>query len=190
MKLIVGLGNPGSRYSGTRHNAGSLVLDKLATRHGVNLKAGPEADTGSWGTIQLMKPTTMMNLSGRPVQAAMARNHIKPAEILVIHDDLDLPLGRLRFKLGGGGSGGARGVEDLIFRIGPDFPRLKLGVGRPPDGLKAKIWVLRRFSNEESALIGRVVDHAADAVERLIKENIFTAMSWSNGLDLTQLGSD
>jgi len=186
VKLIVGLGNPGSRYSGTRHNVGFLVLDKLASRHGVVLKPGPESDAGSWGAIQLMKPTTMMNLSGKPVQAAMARHRIKPSEILVIHDDLDLPLGRLRFKLGGGGSGGARGVEDLINRVGADFPRLKLGIGRPPENLTVRNWVLSRFTSEESTIVNRVVDSAVDAVERLLKENIYAAMSWSNGLDLTE----
>ncbi len=186
MKLIVGLGNPGSRYSRTRHNVGFLVLDKLASRHNVNLKTGPNCDLGSWGAIQLMKPSTMMNLSGKPVLATMTRHHIKPSEILIIHDDLDLPLGRLRFKLGGGGSGGARGVEDIIIRVGPDFTRLKLGIGRPPENVPTKHWVLSQFTSEESIIVDRVVDHAADSIEHLLREDIFSAMSWSNGLDLTE----
>jgi PTH1 family peptidyl-tRNA hydrolase len=159
-------------------------------RYDVRLRVGREADSGSWGTIQLMKPTTMMNLSGRPIQAAMTRNNIEPAEILVIHDDLDLPLGRLRFKLGGGGSGGARGVEDLIYRIGPDFPRLKLGIGRPPKGLQNRNWVLSRFSPDESTLLDRVINNAADAVEHLLQENINSAMTWANSLDLTKTDSE
>ncbi len=183
MKLIVGLGNPGARYAGTRHNAGFLVVEELARRWNASFRAARQADAASASGVVLLKPRTFMNLSGAAVQAEMARGRIPPGELLVVHDDLDLPLGRLRLRRGGG-AGGQRGVQDVIARIGPDFDRLKIGVSRPPEGWTAEHWVLSRFREDESDLVADVVRHAADAIERVRDEGWAKAVSWANGLDL------
>ena len=183
MKLIVGLGNPGPRYAGTRHNAGFLVVDELARRWGVSFRTQRQADVAQAAGTLLLKPGTFMNLSGAAVQAAMARERVAPTDLLVIHDDMDLPLGRLRLRLGGG-AGGQRGVQDIIARIGPDFPRLKVGVSRPPDGWAAEHWVLSRFREDERVLLDRIVSHAADAVDRLRADGWERAVAWANTLDL------
>jgi peptidyl-tRNA hydrolase, PTH1 family len=183
LKLIVGLGNPGTRYAGTRHNAGFLVVDELARRWGASFRAQRQADVAQAAGTLLLKPGTFMNLSGAAVQAAMARERVAPADLLLIHDDMDLPLGRLRLRLGGG-AGGQRGVQDVIARIGPDFPRLKVGVSRPPDGWEAEGWVLSRFREDERVLLDRVVAHAADAVDRLRADGWERAVAWANTLDL------
>ena len=183
MRLIVGLGNPGTRYAGTRHNAGFLVVEELARRWGASFRRGREVDEAAAPGVLLLRPRTYMNLSGAAVQAAMARGRIPPAELLVVHDDIDLALGRLRLRRGGG-AGGQRGVQDVIARIGPDFDRLKVGVSRPPDGWTAEHWVLSRFQDDEADLLARVVRHAADAVELARAEGWTRAASWANGLDL------
>jgi peptidyl-tRNA hydrolase, PTH1 family len=183
LKLIVGLGNPGTRYGGTRHNAGFLVVDELARRWGATFRTQRQAEVASSGGAWLVKPGTFMNLSGAAVQAAMARERVSPAELLVIHDDIDLPLGRLRLRRGGG-AGGQRGVQDVIARIGPDFARLKVGVSRPPEAWSVEHWVLSRFREDERDLVERVVAHAADAVERIASEGWDRAVAWANTLDL------
>jgi len=183
LKLIVGLGNPGARYAGTRHNAGFLVVDELARRWGAGFRAGRQADTASAPGVVLIKPRTFMNLSGAAVQAQMARGRIAPGDLLVVHDDLDLPLGRLRLRRGGG-AGGQRGVQDVIARIGPGFDRLKVGISRPPEGWTAEHWVLSRFRDDEADLLERVVAHAADAIERVRAEGWAKAVTWANALDL------
>jgi peptidyl-tRNA hydrolase, PTH1 family len=181
--LIVGLGNPGTRYAGTRHNAGFLVVEELARRWGAGFRGQRQADVARAAGALLLKPGTFMNLSGAAVQAAMARERVAPADLLLIHDDMDLPLGRLRLRLGGG-AGGQRGVQDVIARIGPDFARLKIGVSRPPEGWAPEHWVLSRFREEERELLDRVVAHAADAVERLRADGWERAVAWTNTLDL------
>jgi PTH1 family peptidyl-tRNA hydrolase len=184
VKLIAGLGNPGERYRRTRHNAGYLVLDELARRHGLRFRKGRDAETCRFGAVSLVKPTTFMNVSGRAVQAAMAGARARPQQVLVVHDDLDLPLGRLRFKRGGG-AGGQRGVQDTMARIGPEFWRLKVGISRPPEGWQVENWVLSRFREDEAGLLERVVAAAADAVELLLRTDAETAMNSTNGLDLS-----
>jgi len=183
LRLIVGLGNPGARYAGTRHNAGFLVVDELARRWGATFRTGRQADAASASGVVLLKPRTFMNLSGAAVQAEMARGRVPPGELLVVHDDLDLPLGRLRLRRGGG-AGGQRGVQDVIARIGPDFDRLKVGISRPPEGWAAEHWVLSRFRDDETELLDRVVRHAADAIERVRDEGWAKAVTWANALDL------
>lgn len=188
-KLVVGLGNPGPRYSGTRHNAGFLVLDELARRHAGSFKQAQGAASAklSPGTlaptsVTLLKPLTFMNLSGRAVQGAMTRSGVRPAELIVVHDDIDLPLGRLRVKHGGG-SGGQRGVADISRAIGSEYVRVKVGVGRPPSGWSTENWVLSRFAQEEAALLAEVVSSAADAVELLTRHGLERAMNEINGRD-------
>jgi len=183
LKLIVGLGNPGTRYAGTRHNAGFLVVDELARRWGASFRAGRQADAAAAAGVVLLKPRTFMNLSGLAVQAEMARGRIAPTDLLIVHDDLDLPLGRLRLRRGGG-AGGQRGVQDVIARIGADFDRLKVGVSRPPESWTAEHWVLSRFREDEAELLASVVGHAADAIERVREEGWARAVTWANGLDL------
>jgi len=184
VKLIVGLGNPGPQYRDTRHNAGFLVLDLLAARYKLTFRSGRGADEAKWEGVTLLKPTTFMNLSGAAVQGALTRARLSPAELLVVHDDLDLPLGRLRLRVGGS-AGGQRGVADTIRRIGPDFTRLKVGISRPSEGWKVENWVLSRFQEAEKPLLKEVVEHTADAVELLLREGGEAAMGRYNGLDLT-----
>ena len=159
-------------------------MDELARRWGLRFKGGKQADVAeSAAGIVLVKPKTYMNLSGAAVQGAMTRGRVRPEALLVVHDDLDLPLGRLRFKRGGG-AGGQRGVQDVIARIGPDFDRLKVGISRPPEGWATESWVLSRFREDERALVERVVTAAADALERRRDEGWDAASGFANGLDL------
>ena len=190
MQLIVGLGNPGPRYAGTRHNAGFLVVDALARRLGLSFAKQRHALTArAPAGLVLAKPTTFMNLSGTAVQALMARHGIRPEDVMVVHDDLDLPLGRVRVKLGGG-AGGQRGVQDTIDRVGPAFARLKVGVSRPPADWPAERWVLSRFDEAEGPLLERVVEAAADALERWCDDGLETAQRFANGLDLAAEPAD
>jgi len=183
VRLVVGLGNPGPRYAGTRHNAGFLVVDELARRHGASFRAGRHGEEARLGRARLLKPQTFMNRSGAAVQAVATKNGIPPEEILVVHDDLDLPLGRLRVRRGGG-AGGQKGVRDIIDRLGPDFARLKIGIDRPPARWTTENWVLSRFRDDEAELVERVVDAAADGVEALLRDGVDAASNAVNGLDL------
>lgn len=185
MKLIAGLGNPGIRYLNTRHNMGFLVLEELARRNGLRFRKGRQGESCKLGQVTLFKPGTFMNASGRALQGAASSAGATLSELLVIHDDLDMPLGRLRFKLAGG-AGGQRGVEDIISRMGADFWRLKLGISRPPEGWQPEKWVLSRFRTEERELLTRVVDAAATAVEQVLEQGVEVAMNDVNGLDLAQ----
>ncbi len=184
MKLIVGLGNPGPRYAGTRHNAGFLVLDALAAAEGLRFRQQRQTDVAEWDGVVLLKPRTYMNLSGAAVQAAITRSRIPLDQVLVVHDDLDLPLGKLRLRQGGGGAGGQRGVQDIIERLGPGFGRLKLGISRPPDGWAVEDWVLSRFREDERGLVQEVVGAAVRALHGLREEGWERTGNWLNGLDL------
>jgi peptidyl-tRNA hydrolase, PTH1 family len=188
VKLIVGLGNPGSRYSGTRHNAGFLVMDRVAGRLGCTFSSDRHADVARCGDVTLAKPTTFMNRSGVAVQALMTRRGVRPAELVVVHDDLDLPLGRVRVKHGGG-AGGQRGVQDVIGAIGAAFARVRVGIGRPPPPWPAERWVLSRFADHEHALVERVADAAADAVQLLVRDGLEAAMNAVNGRDFAVDGA-
>ena len=189
IKLIVGLGNPGPRYQETRHNAGFLVVDALAKNWQLSFRSkrfslrkvvAEEAQNN----VVLINPLTFMNLSGEAVQAYQTKLKIKPEQILVIHDDLDMPLGKLRFKAGGGGAGGQNGIKDITRRIGPDFLRLKIGIDRPPEGWKVENWVLSKFKPEEKDLIHRVIHTSTKAVDKLLADGLEPAMAAYNGIDL------
>lgn len=183
IKLIAGLGNPGVKYAATRHNLGFMVLDELAARTDLKFrKSGRSLGTVRAGT-QLIKPETFMNLSGAAVQGAMTRGSVRPQQLLVIHDDLDLPLGRLRLRLGGS-SAGQRGVQDIIKAIGSDFWRLKVGISGTPEGWETANWVLSRFRADEADLLRSVISLAADAVELALLEGPETAANRYNGEDL------
>ncbi|HEX7022498.1 MAG TPA: aminoacyl-tRNA hydrolase [Trueperaceae bacterium] len=187
--MIVGLGNPGPRYEGTRHNAGFLVIEELARRHGLAWKKGRHAAEAKLGPALLIEPHTFMNQSGLAVQAYASRYRLDPADIVVVHDDLDMPLGRLRFKAGGGGAGGQKGVADISRRIGPGFARLKIGIGRPPAGWKVEAWVLSRFREDEMPLVDRVVSAAADALELMQAEGLNAAMNRYSGMEVQSGGA-
>ena len=184
MKLIVGLGNPGREYEHTRHNVGFQVAEELARRYRVALKAHAKwkaraakvAEIGDG--VLLAEPTTFMNLSGWAVREIAAFHKLGPSDVLVVVDDADLPLGRLRMRPGGS-AGGHNGLKSIIQELGTvEFPRLRVGVGRQPGELKNH--VLGRFSADEKAHIDAAVKRAADAAELFARENILAAMNRYN----------
>ncbi len=181
LRLVAGLGNPGPAYARTRHNLGFMVLDELLLREGAAWRRLGQADQATTGRSILLKPARFMNLSGRPIQAALTRARLRPGQLLVVHDDLDLPFGRMRFRFGGS-AGGQRGVQDTIAHIGKDFWRLKLGIGAAPAGFETRNWVLSRFGKDELDLLDRVVGEAADAVSMALNEGPEAAANAYNGL--------
>ena len=184
MKLIVGLGNPGRRYQGTRHNSGARVIDTLARRHHVALREEGWADVGALtldgARVLLARPQTYVNVSGTAV-ADLRRRHRLPLEnLLVAFDDLDLPVGQIRLRAKGG-HGGHNGMRSIIEALGSEeFARLRVGIGRPPGGVDPADYVLSRFSKEEQARLDEAVERAADAVEAFVRRGIEAAMSAFN----------
>ena len=184
MKLIVGLGNPGRRYQGTRHNIGARVIDTLARRHHVALREEGWADVGALtldgARVLLARPQTYVNVSGTAV-ADLRRRHRLPLEnLLVAFDDLDLPVGQIRLRAKGG-HGGHNGMRSIIEALGSEeFARLRVGIARPPEGVDPADYVLSRFSKEEQAQLDEAVKRAADAVEAFVRRGIEAAMSAFN----------
>ena len=184
--LIVGLGNPGGQYDNTRHNAGFAVADELARRGGFDLRRvkfkalTASAAIGGQGAL-VMKPTTYMNLSGEAVGEAARFYKLAPDHVLVISDDVDLPLGKLRLRTGGS-AGGHNGLKSIIQHLGTDqFPRLKVGVGgKPHPDYDMADWVLGKFQGEDKKLMDETVKRAADAVECLLKDGPQRAMNQFN----------
>ena len=186
MKLIVGLGNPGSEYAGTKHNVGFMVLDELGRRHRISLKKRGETSAGpgyiKTEKVVLLKPLTYMNLSGLAVSRVLRGNGLTAADLIVVHDDMDLPFGRLRLRFGGR-SGGHHGIDSIIAEIGDsEFLRIKIGIGRPPEGDAAR-HVLTAFNLEETQALDRAILRAADAVEMVAGEGIERAMNLFNRRD-------
>ena len=184
--LIVGLGNPGGQYDNTRHNAGYAVADELARRGGfsiqrVKFKAlTASAAIGGQGAL-VMKPTTYMNLSGEAVGEAARFYKLSPDRVLVISDDVDLPLGKLRLRVNGS-AGGHNGLKSIIQHLGSDqFPRLKVGVGgKPHPDYDLADWVLGKLTGEDKKLMDETVKRAADAIECLLKDGPQKAMNQFN----------
>jgi len=183
--LVAGLGNPGREYERNRHNVGWLVVDELARRHDGAWKGkfnGQLAEIRIDGhKVALLKPETYMNDSGRSVKAAMQFFKLEPDTVLVVHDESDLPLGRLQARLGGG-TAGHNGVRSVAQYLGtPEFARLRVGVGRPERGDPRKLadWVLSDFAPHDDA--ERLVSDAADAVELLDAEGLEAAQRAVNG---------
>jgi PTH1 family peptidyl-tRNA hydrolase len=182
IKLIVGLANPGAEYAATRHNAGAWYVDLLAERHNQSLKEeakffGYTARINLAGEdVRLLVPTTFMNLSGKAVSAMATFFRIAPDEILVAHDELDLPPGVAKFKLGGG-HGGHNGLKDIINKLGnnPNFHRLRIGIGHPGDKNKVVGFVLGKPPLSEQKLIDDAVDEAARCTEVWLKEGLIKA---------------
>lgn len=189
VRMIVGLGNPGKKYDGTRHNVGFDLVDRLASEHGFGWrpekKWKAEVARGTDSQLILAKPQTFMNLSGESVIKLGSFFKIPPAEILVVYDDADLPLGRLRIRLSGT-AGGHNGVKSLIQHFGTDkFPRLKFGIGRDPaeksDPRRDMVGhVLGRFSKEESDALEKSLARAAEAVNYALSSGLAAAMNRYN----------
>jgi peptidyl-tRNA hydrolase, PTH1 family len=185
-KLIVGLGNPGPRYSHTRHNAGFSVIAELGRRHSLSAASRGPAIVGE-GTIlgqrvALAQPTTMMNDSGRAVAQLRKKHNIWNLEdLIVVYDELDLPLGTVRVRAQGS-AGGHNGMKSIIQAVGgQDFARIRVGIGRPPGGRDPIEHVLSRFKPDEKPLMDEAISRAADAVESWIDVGIDETMNRFNG---------
>ena len=184
--IVVFLGNPGPKYNGTRHNVGFMVADVLAKDMGLRIdRLRFKAYTGQGeiaeSKVFFMKPQTYMNLSGEAVQPAAAFYKIPPERILVVSDDVSMPVGKLRIRAKGS-AGGHNGLKSIISRLGTDeFPRLKIGVGAPEHSEhELADWVLGTFRNQEAETMREVISCASKAVETIIGEGIDTAMSRFN----------
>ena len=184
--LIAGLGNPGPAYAGNRHNAGFLTADVLAARAGARFKAGKFRTLAAEGrlagqSVTIIKPLTFMNESGGPVTGVSGFYHLGPERLVVIHDELDLPFGSVRLKLGGGDNG-HNGLRSVTTRLGTrEYYRIRIGIGRPPGRMDPAAYVLRDFSAAERKELPFVLDRAADAVEALLTDGLTTAQNKFHG---------
>jgi PTH1 family peptidyl-tRNA hydrolase len=181
IRLIAGLGNPGSEYNGTRHNVGFAVVDRLASDWGVAWQHEKRWHvlSAKRENLILVKPTSYMNRSGEPIQAAAQFYKIAPAEMLVILDDMALPLGRLRLRPDGG-TAGHNGLESVIVQFGTEeIPRLRIGIGAPPREGSVD-YVLGRFFEEERPLVEKAIARAVDAVKCAIDNGLLSAMNLFN----------
>jgi PTH1 family peptidyl-tRNA hydrolase len=183
--LIVGLGNPGKAYASHRHNVGFMVIQRLARAHSIRLDRRQRRVRLGQGTIAghpalLAMPQTFMNLSGQAVRPLLRRYAISPTQMLVVYDDLDLPLGWLRLRPEGG-SGGHKGMQSLIEHLGTrQFPRLRLGIDRPPGRMDPADYVLTPFRRDQQTRVDEVLDRAVTAVECWLREGIVAAMNAYN----------
>jgi len=184
--LIAGLGNPGPEYAGNRHNVGFRCLDRLAERHGLDFHKQQKRARVALGTIRgcrviLAKPQTFMNKSGQSVARLAGFYKVGLEHLMLVYDDLDLPLGTIRMRPAGG-SGGHRGMQSIIRQLGErDFPRLRIGIDRPPGRMDPAAYVLQDFSADEEALLDEVLDRAGDAIETWLVEGLEIGMSRYNG---------
>lgn len=174
LRLIVGLGNPGRRYRDTFHNAGFAAADFLARDLGIALRPVGDAERGAGEAdghaVLIARPTTYMNLSGQAVARLCRAGKTTPAELIVVHDDLDLPLGKVRLKRGGG-TGGHNGLRSLETELGTrDFLRVRVGIGRPPEGVDPADFVLSRVPEESRGLFSEGIRAAAEAVRDILRE--------------------
>ena len=192
LKIIVGLGNPGSKYSGTRHNIGFMALERMASSAGFTFRQqtklhGLAAETGVGDQrLRLLMPQTYMNDSGRSIRAALDWYGFAPEQLLVLVDDMDIPLGRLRLRAQGG-AGGHNGLRSTIQHLGSQvFPRLRIGIGAPaenPEERRAKTvsHVLGSFSKSEQTSVDAVLDGVLEAVVRIQRLGLDRAGNWING---------
>jgi PTH1 family peptidyl-tRNA hydrolase len=184
-RAIFGLGNPGPRYAATRHNVGFMVVERLARRHGVELAS--RDPLARWGdvrigesAVRLVEPLRFMNRSGEALALLPGDAPLGGDDLLVVHDELDLPFGRLKLKRGGG-TAGHRGLESIVEHLGdPGFCRLRVGIGRPPEGADVADFVLTPFPDAEAERLGELLDRAADACEAWLALGIGPAMNRVN----------
>jgi PTH1 family peptidyl-tRNA hydrolase len=201
--LIVGLGNPGPKYEHTRHNLGFLFVDSLLAaaerdRRSICALSGGKFHCLLWKvelpdrrTWLVAKPQTFMNLSGESVQPLAAWHRLAPDRIVIVHDELDLPLGRMRCKIGGGNAG-HNGLDSITERLGmPDFYRLRLGIGRPPHGGNDTIaWVLGRFNAEEQAVCLKLLPAAVEIVHDFVLDGPAKATRTANSFNAVPAATD
>lgn len=184
--LVIGLGNPGREYKNTRHNFGFLLADRIASRLGVTFgrlesKALVAKGSQDGRRVILAKPQTFMNLSGQAAGSLVRFYKVPLENLLVVCDDVDLPFGVLRMRPGGG-SAGQKGLASIIQSLGTEeFPRLRIGIGRPPGRMQATDYVLQNFSKEEQEQLDMILDRAADAVQVFVTRGIDAAMNLYNG---------
>ena len=180
--LVVGLGNPGPRYEATRHNVGQMVVAELAARRSETLRAhkANARAAESWlrpggPRLVLATPNSFMNVSGGPVSSLARFYDVPPERVVIVHDELDIPFDTVKLKIGGG-HGGHNGVRDVAKALGTaDFPRVRVGIGRPPGRQDPADWVLDPFSSTERAALPSLIGDAADAVELLVDEGLLAA---------------
>lgn len=184
--LLIGLGNPGRQYQNNRHNFGFMLIDRLAVRinaRGLKVQSKAIVTSGLYQDrkIILAKPQTYMNLSGQAAQGLLNFYKIPMENMLIAHDDLDIPFGTIRIRPKGG-PGGQGGMASTIEKLGTkDFPRLRLGIGRPPGRMDPAAFVLQDFSREEMKLISEILDRAADAALEFVVSGLSAAMNKYNG---------
>ena len=187
MLLFVGLGNPGPRYAETPHNAGFVVCDRFAAKHrfgamGAKFQGEFVRGRALGADVGLLKPQTFMNLSGESVAEALRYLPVEPANVVVVFDEMDIPSGKLRLRKKGG-HGGHNGLRSIIECIGSsDFPRIRVGIGRPPEGWEATGHLLSKVPNGERERFSATVDLAVEALETVIRDGFETAMNRFNGL--------
>ena len=192
LKLVVGLGNPGSKYSGTRHNIGFMALERMASSDGFSFRKqsklhGLAAEAGVGDQrLRLLMPQTYMNDSGRAIRAALDWYGLAPEQLLVLVDDMDIPLGRLRLRAQGG-AGGHKGLRSTIQHLGSQgFPRLRIGIGAPADNPEERrartvSHVLGSFSQSEKNSVDAVLDGVLEAIARIQQFGLDRAGNWING---------
>jgi len=183
--LIVGLGNPGRRHAFNRHNVGFMAVDRLAARDGIELKRVQSKGIVGVGRLAglpviLAKPQTFMNLSGESVGALAAYYRIPLVRMLVIYDELDIPFGTIRLREKGS-AGGHNGMRSILQHMGGEFPRLRLGIGRPPGRMDPAAFVLQDFGRDELPLVSEMLNVAVEAVESFVRDGINLTMSRYNG---------
>jgi len=184
MFLVLGLGNPGEKYRETRHNAGYWTVELLARKHGAAFRHGRTYELAKAALyaeeVCLARPLTYMNLSGKAARKLRRKLGIDPSRILVVHDDIDLKPGTIRIRRGGS-SGGHLGVQSVIEGLGTaDFPRMRIGVGRPPEGADPAAYVLRKMRGDELEEFLAWCEHAASAAETVVMDGLDTAMNLYN----------
>ena len=184
--LLIGLGNPGREYKDNRHNVGFMLIDRIAVRldaRGMKVQAKAIVTTATFEERKLIlaKPQTYMNLSGKSVQGLLHFYKLPLENLLIAHDDLDVPFGTIRIRPGGG-PGGQKGMASTIDYLGTkDFPRLRIGIGRPPGRMDPSAYVLQDFARNEIKILSEIIDRAADAALEFVMNGLDKAMNKYNG---------
>jgi peptidyl-tRNA hydrolase, PTH1 family len=185
VKLLVGLGNPGRKYERTRHNLGFTIIDRLAAENRVKVRNKVyDAMVGEWSAggerVLLVKPQSYMNRSGESVKALMRESAVAPEDLVVVYDELDLPFGKIRIRPKGS-SAGHRGLHSIIESLaGAPFYRVRVGIGRPPEGVDPADYVLEHFTSEELQRLEEIIPVAAEAITCLVREGGRRAMEQFN----------